>query len=449
MSYYQPHAAVQSNKVKPLIWNLNYKYKDKVEQNCAQLMDHTSINKASTEVYTHSNGATQTLLQIKGLLPITYKGATYNIPVCFWLPYQFPARPPMCYIVPTESMDLKPSHRHMNKQGFIFHPYLANWSMYSSSLIVLSTNLQSVFGKDPPVFAKQVKAARPNPVQPPSYVRAEEPPSYHNAFNAYNRSLNQAQPGARGGPYSQPGARPGQYTKPPVYPAAGNSQPGAGPYAKPAPPSYNEISNAKLSPPNYNQVSSMAGKPGMVVHHSANKKDQLTQQVKEKLRAQLSALHMRWVDEVNELQRLQTELLRSKHEIDTEEKGIEKETNDLKELKSELENANTKLQTWLDANKDSPPVDLLKTVEPQNVWTQQLIEAVAQDSAIDDTLYCLDRALGEDAINFKNYLKQVRKLTREQFFKRALTQKIVQKQRQQRERSERSPHWQAWNVDLS
>lgn len=447
MSYYQPQAAAQSNTVKPLIWNLNYTYKDKVEHNCAQLMAHTSINKASTEVYTHSNGATQTLLQINGLLPITYKGATYNIPVCFWLPYQFPARPPMCYVVPTETMNIKSSHMHMNKQGFIFHPYLANWSMYNSSLIVLSTNLQSVFGKDPPVFAKQV--ARPKPVQPPSYVRAEEPPSYHNAFNTYNRSLNQAQPGARGGPYAQPGARPGQYTKPPSYPAADNCQPGAGPYAKPAPPSYNDISNAKLSPPNYNQVSSMAGKPGMVAQHSANKKDQLTQQVKEKLRAQLSALHIRWVDEVNELQRLQTELLRSKHEIDTEEKGIEKETNDLKILKSELETANTILQTWLDANKDSPPVDLLKTVEPQNVWTKQLIEAVAQDSAIDDTLYCLDRALGEDAINFKNYLKQVRKLTREQFFKRALTTKIVQKQRQYRERSERSPHWQPWNVDLS
>jgi len=167
----------------------------------------------------------------------------------------------------------------------------------------------------------------------------------------------------------------------------------------------------------------MAGKPGIVDQYSANKKDKLTQDVKEKLRTQLTTLHKRWVDEVNELQRLQTELLRSKHEIETEEKGIAEETNDLNILKNELETANSKLQTWLDANKDSPPVDLLKTVEPRNVWTKQLIEAVAQDSAIDDTLYCLDRALGEDAINFKNYLKQVRKLTREQFFKRALTQK--------------------------
>jgi len=448
MSYYQPQAAAQNNSVRPLIWNLNYSYKEKVEQNCSQLIAHTSINKASTEVYTHATGAKQTLLQIKGLLPITYQNNTYNIPVCFWLPYEFPARPPMCYVVPTETMDIKASHRHMNKQGFIFHPYLSNWSMYHSNLLVLSTNLQSVFGKDPPVFAKQVKP-RPKPVQQPSYVRAEEPPSYHSAFNAYNRSLNQAQPGARAGPYAQPGARPAQYTKPPSYPAPDNSQPGAASYVKPPPPSYNEISNAKLSPPNYNQAASMAGKPGIVDQYSANKKDKLTQDVKEKLRAQLTALHKRWVDEVNELQRLQTELLRSKHEIETEEKGIAEETDDLNKLKNELETANSKLQTWLDANKDSPPVDLLKTVEPRNVWTKQLIEAVAQDSAIDDTLYCLDRALGEDAINFKNYLKQVRKLTREQFFKRALTQKIEEKQRQYRERSERSPHWQPWNVNLS
>jgi len=325
--------------------------------------------------------------------------------------------------------------------------------MYQSNLIALSTNLQSVFGKDPPVYAKRANP-RPKPVQPPSYVRAEEPPSYHNAFNAYNRSMNQAQPGgpgARSGPYAQPAVRPGHYVKPPGYPGPGNPQPGAGNYAKPAPPSYNEISKVSQGPPNYDQVSSMGipNQPGLASHNSASEKDLLTKQVKGKLHDELTKLHERWVKEVNELQRMQTELQRSKHEIESEEKGIEEQTNDLKNLKGELETANAKIETWLDENKDSPPLDLLTTVEPQNVWTKQLIQAVAQDSAIDDTLYCLDRALGEDAINFKNYLKQVRKLTREQFFKRALTQKIVDKQRQYREQNERSQHYQPWNVDLS
>jgi len=452
MSYYQPQPA--QNSVKALIWNLNYMYKDQVEQKCSQLMTHTSINQATVEVYTHSNGAKQTLLKIKGLLPITYRSATYNIPVSFWIPYQFPDRPPMCYVVPTETMDIKASHKHMNKQGFIFHPYLSTWSMYQSNLIALSTNLQSVFGKDPPVFAKQ-NTARPVARQQPNYGRAEEPPTYHNAFNAnafnaYNRSLNQAQPGARGGPYAQPGARPGNYGKPPSYPVSGSSQPGAANYAQPAPPSYNEISKANQGPPGYDQVASMKA-PGLAVQHSASatEKDKLTKQVKSILQDELTKLHERWVKEVNELQRMQTNLQRSKHEIETEEKAIEQQTNDLKNLKGELETANATIQTWLDENKDSPPIDLLTTVEPQNVWSKQLIQAVAQDSAIDDTLYCLDRALGEDAINFKNYLKQVRKLTREQFFKRALTHKIVEKQRQLREQSERSPLYEPWNNVLS
>merc|ERR1711920_788630 len=146
---------------------------------------------------------------------------------------------------------------------------------------------------------------------------------------------------------------------------------------------------------------------------------------------------------------MKTNLQRSQHEIETEEKAIEQQTNDFQNLKGELETANTIIETWLDEHKDSPPIDLLTTVEPQNVWSKQLIQAVAQDSAIDDTLYCLDRALGEDAINFKNYLKQVRKLTREQFFKRALTHKIVEKQRLLREQSERSPLYQPWNNVLS
>merc|ERR1719289_303001 len=315
----------------------------------------------------------------------------------------------MCYVVPTETMDIKAS-QHMNKQGFIFHPYLSKWSMYQSNLIVLSTNLQSVFGKDPPVFAKQ-KPSRPVAMQQPNYGRAEEPPSY---------------------------------------PVSGSPQPGAANYAQPAPPSYNEISKANQGPPGYDQVAAMKV-PGLAVQHSASatEKDQLTKKVKSILHDELTKLHERWVKEVNELQRMQTNLQRSKHEIETEEKAIEQQTNDFKNLKEELETANATIQTWLDANKDSPPIDLLTTVEPQNVWSKQLIQAVAQDSAIDDTLYCLDRALGEDAINFKNYLKQVRKLTREQFFKRALTQKIEEKQRQHRERSERSPLYQPWNNVLS
>jgi len=430
-------------------------YKDKVEQKCTELMTHTTINQASVELYTHSNGVKQGLLQIKGLLPITYRNATYNIPVSFWIPYQFPDRPPMCYVVPTENMDIKPSHKHMNKQGFIFHPYLSKWNMYQSNLIALSTNLQSVFGIDPPVFAKQ-NTARPIAKRPQSYGRAEEPPSYQNAFNAnafnaYNRSLSQVQPGGQGRPYAQPVARPGNYGKPPSYPGSGSLQPGQANYAQPAPPTYNEISQANQGPPGYDQVASMSKGAGMAVQHraSANEKDQLTKQVKSLLHDELTKLHERWVKEVNELQRMKTNLQRSQHEIETEEKAIEQQTNDLKNLKGELETANTTIETWLDENKDSPPIDLLTTVEPQNVWSKQLIEAVAHDSAIDDTLYCLDRALGEDAINFKNYLKQVRKLTREQFFKRALTQKIVEKQRQLREVSDRSPLYQPWNNVLS
>lgn len=454
MSYFhQPQPAVQNNQIKSLIWNLNYQYKDKVEQKCAELMKHTSLNKASAQIYTQKNYAQQTLLQISGTLPINYQNATYNIPICFWIPYQFPQRPPMCYVVPTESMDIKSSHKHMDKQGFIYHPYLSNWSPYHSTLIVLSTNLQSVFGKDPPVFAK-VARPRPKPMQPPS----AQPPSYHNAFNAYNRSINQAQPGARGGPYAQPGARTGPgYVKPPGYPGRG-SQPGAASYAKPGPPSYNEVSNPNVnSPPAYDQISikvDNSEKEEELLRRQEEQQrrqeeEQLKRQVRNKLQDELTKLHERWVSEVNELQRLQTDLLRSKQQIETEKAGIERETNDLKNLKGELEVANATMESWLDANKDSPPIDLLKTVEPQNVWTKQLIEAVAQDSAIDDTLYCLDRALGEDAITFKNYLKQVRKLTREQFFKRALTQKIVTKQRQLREQRDKSPYYQQWNVDLS
>jgi len=85
MSYYQPQSSADISTLKNLLYNrgLGYINKANVEQKCAELMVHTSINTVSAEVYTHTNGVSETLIKIEGLLPIEYNKATYNIPVCF------------------------------------------------------------------------------------------------------------------------------------------------------------------------------------------------------------------------------------------------------------------------------------------------------------------------------------------------------------------------------
>lgn len=59
--------------------------------------------------------------------------------------------------------------------------------------------------------------------------------------------------------------------------------------------------------------------------------------------------------------------------------------------------------------------------------SRRLLESVALDNAISDALYVLDKALRDDRIDLRTFLKQVRKLARKQFMARALTMKINKK----------------------
>lgn len=56
----------------------------------------------------------------------------------------------------------------------------------------------------------------------------------------------------------------------------------------------------------------------------------------------------------------------------------------------------------------------------------QLIDLVAEDNAISDTIYHVTRALDAERIDLDRYLKAVRSLAREQYMKRALIERILQ-----------------------
>ncbi|GAO47473.1 UEV-domain-containing protein [Saitoella complicata NRRL Y-17804] len=61
-----------------------------------------------------------------------------------------------------------------------------------------------------------------------------------------------------------------------------------------------------------------------------------------------------------------------------------------------------------------------------SVVHQQLYELAAEDAAISDTIYVLGRCLEGERVGFEGFLREVRKLGREQFMRRALIGKIVE-----------------------
>ncbi|ANB15598.1 ubiquitin-binding ESCRT-I subunit protein STP22 [Sugiyamaella lignohabitans] len=73
-------------------------------------------------------------------------------------------------------------------------------------------------------------------------------------------------------------------------------------------------------------------------------------------------------------------------------------------------------------SRPDPKIDDILCAE--NIVFNQLYDVVCDDLAIEDTLYVLDKALDNGRVKLDTYLKHIRSLAREQFMKRALSNKI-------------------------
>ena len=78
----------------------------------------------------YDDGRTQLLLCLHGLLPITFRGASYNIPIAVWLTREYPQRPPIAYVVPTSDMLVR-AGKYIDPSGKSEIEYVLNWQRKS------------------------------------------------------------------------------------------------------------------------------------------------------------------------------------------------------------------------------------------------------------------------------------------------------------------------------
>lgn len=102
------------------------------------------------------------LVNLNGTIPVSYKGSTYNIPICIWLMDTHPKNAPICYVKPTADMSIKPS-MFVDQNGKIYLPYLHDWMSGSSELLGLIQVMIVTFGDQPPVFARPKENDVPYP----------------------------------------------------------------------------------------------------------------------------------------------------------------------------------------------------------------------------------------------------------------------------------------------
>lgn len=392
-----------------------YQYPDIAKRDILNAIQQFKDLRPNTDTYVFNNGQRKELLQLSGTIPVNYKGNTYNIPICLWLMESHPYNPPMVYVKPTATMQVKQG-KHVDANGKIYLPYLHEWKHPQSDLYGLIQILTIIFGDEPPVYSRS--AGQPPPTS--TYPGQGANPPYPVAGGA-----GMPMPGTGGYPG---GGGPG-------YPAATASQyPGYPSYNQPAMP-------AQTSYPGYpgypgstqapTQTASAQQSMPPVPRQSTLSDDtiriSLLSGVEDKMRRKLKDIFSQAQAEMDTLQRTQDDLNRGKKTLEDMLTKLEKEQNDVERSMRVLQEKDGEMEELINKMEGQSEVSIDEAVMPTAPLYRQLLECFAEEQATEDAIYYLTEGLKRQVIDLDVYLKQVRELSRRQFQMRALIQRCRQK----------------------
>lgn len=361
--------------------------------------------------FTHNDGRDVKTLKIEGTAPMYFQGRKYNLPLTVWLLESYPRSPPRVYLTPTSEMIIKSNHKFVDASGCVNSPYLEQWSFPASNLRDLTTTLCIHFGQDPPLYAKPPNW-RPAVHAATGFQRPAAAQQHHQAaaggtFHGYNPMVSpqQQQQQQRPRPPQEQAAAVAAHQG-----EAGRRPSGAAVVASSDPPLRIFRDQA------VDTLSRRVCKTfhAIQLHTTQSVEDRLgEQQVLEERAAKLAALA--------------ESLARERDQIDSCIHKYESKTEEL--------------EGWLEKHREIDrdiEADLDGVFIPSDDLSAQAMEAMAKDVAIEDAMYALEQALLNDALDPVVYLKQVRSLSRKQFYHRKLSMKIAEAQKEREAQKPRS-----------
>ncbi|GLT76417.1 hypothetical protein SLA2020_480770 [Shorea laevis] len=367
-----------------------------IRQHLVFVISQSPSLQPKTANFTHNDGRSVNLLQVDGTIPMLFQGVTYNIPIIIWLMESYPRHAPYVYVNPTRDMIIKRPHSHVTPSGLVSIPYLQNWIYPSSNLVDLVHSLSATFARDPPLYSQRVSNPNPNPNHTP-------PP---NPSGSINSSISSSY---------------GSLERPPVMQ---QQQPPRG-----------------YPPSPYGRVRTQTEDAAEVFKRNAVNK------LVEMVHGDIIGMRKAREAEMEGLFSAQAVLRRREEELN---KGLKEMQDEKEALEQQLQvvlmNSDI-LDWWVRDNKEKTnklgDVDVDNAFECMDLLSKQVLECTAADMAIEDAVYSLDKAVQEGAVPFDQYLRNVRLLSREQFFHRATAAKVraVQLQAQVASMAARAPHY--------
>ncbi|CAJ1421335.1 unnamed protein product, partial [Effrenium voratum] len=315
------------------------------------------------------------LFYLYGVLPISYHGNTYNIPVTIYFDPPYPQQPPRCFVTPTSGMALKPNHSHVDAGGMIYLPYLSSWSERSSTLPEMVQHMTSSFSSSPPVYSTTT-AARPT---------AE-----------------------------QQAAQSGQGALSGVFNFLGNLTGGQA-SASPTP-----VVTATAVPVQAQPVATVVATPVP----RRNEKEELAKAV-------TATLKERWPSVVEPLAEDLRQQLDRKKELQKAQKELEQEETKMKDAvhqaagqKAQLAKMELELRAFLEAEAglEHDPDAALNSLDADR---RQVLDCLSEEMALEELLTALDELLAEKKIAAADFMREVREVSRRQFLCKMMRQKAA------------------------
>ncbi|KAL7525797.1 hypothetical protein ACHAXR_001166, partial [Thalassiosira sp. AJA248-18] len=354
----------------------------------------------STEPLVKDNGSsTRPLLLLRGTIPMTYKGVTYNLPIDMYMPEPYPLQPPTVFIRPVASMAIKENHRHVGLDGRVYLPYLHEWRPNTHELRELVVWMSSLFGSEPPCYARPPNSVANNP---PPYFQATATSSITSAHSRTGSHASSA--------YSSMSTAASAAT-----PATNNTAEEERRMAF-----EREISEA-------NRIAEIARRADAEDARVEAERKRLEREHEGQLSSMRATATSKVQSEIRSLlmgvkEELRMELKNQK-QLENGKERIEKLLKEGEQQKGQLESGNKEIdtaiegvETWLKAvkeqeqqstveNEQSNNGDIGRTPTkadlialPADTHSAQMVALSAENAAIDDCIYFLDRALVQGGI---------------------------------------------------
>lgn len=142
-----------SQSIRDLLTTAKHKHLSHSERDLSNVTKSFKSLTPKLEMTSGPAGVLRELVCLNGTIPVTFSGASYNIPIGIFISDNHPYDAPICFVRPTNNMTIKTS-RHVDVSGKVFLPYLSQWNEDTSDILGLVREMQVAFGQMCPVFRK-------------------------------------------------------------------------------------------------------------------------------------------------------------------------------------------------------------------------------------------------------------------------------------------------------